>query len=49
FNAQGVLVARQYDVNQPELRMNLAHLATGIYYARVQTSGSIEVLKVIKE
>ena len=49
FNSQGQLVARQYDINRHELQVNVAHLATGVYYSRVQTEKGIEVVKLVKE
>ena len=49
FNAQGQLVAREYNIHKTALQLPAGGLANGVYFARLQTLQNIYVLQVLKQ
>jgi hypothetical protein len=48
-NAAGSLVYTAYDLDTMEVRLELGHLGTGIYFCRIETAKGIFVHKIVKQ
>jgi hypothetical protein len=47
YNASGIMVYRDFQINNSEYKLNIGHLATGFYFITVQTNAGVIASKFI--